>query len=228
MKKTILYYSAAGHALSYARTFNPDYLIDACRKEEIPGDTDVLGLVFPSVNSGLPFPMKEAIKSLSNRDNSKLGYIFAVVLLDSNKRFNGRIVEKELEDAGLNLSYFNSVNLNDEEKVKEVVKETEEEKILLPSVSLTYRLQKKITERLNRPSLPVGLEVTESCDGCGICSRLCPMDNITIVERKAKLNTGCIHCGECFSFCPKSAIEAKGEKKTLMKTIKLEDLFKRD
>ncbi len=228
MKKTILYYSVAGHALSLARTFNPDYLIDVCRKEEIPEDTDVLGLVFPSVNSGLPFPMKEAIEALLDRDNSKLGYIFAVVLLEDSKRFNGRIVEKELEDAGLNLSYFTSVKLQDEEKVKEIAKETDEEKILLPSVSLTYRLQKKITERLNRPSLPIGLEVTESCDGCGICYRLCPMNNITIEKGKTKLNEKCIQCQMCFSFCPKSAIKSNDEKKTLMEGIKLEELFKRD
>ena len=228
MKKAILYYSTTGHTLSIAKELTPDYLIDVCRKEEIPSDTDVLGLVFPSVNSGLPFPMKKAIESLVNRDNSKLGYIFAVVVLSDKNSFNGRIVEKEVEDIGLNLSYFNTLKLKDEGSLKEKVKDTNEEKILLPRASFTYRLQKKITERLNKPSLPDGLEVAENCDGCLLCLKLCPMNNITLEKGRATLNRNCIHCLTCFSLCPKDAIKSKDKKKVLMEGVKLEELFKRE
>lgn len=227
MTKTILYYSTTGHALTLARKFTPASLIDVCRNEEIPEITDVLGLVFPSVNSALPFPMKKAIENLASRDNSKLGYIFVIALLYDKNSFNGRIVEKEFEESGLNLSYFNTVRLTDGEKIKEIIKDTDEEKILLPRVSFTYRLQKKITERLNKPSLPTGLEVTGNCDGCGSCIKLCPMNNIVIDNGKAKLLDECIHCLTCFSFCPKNAINSNYKKKVLMEGVKLEELFKR-
>ncbi len=226
--KTLLYYSTTGHTLHIAKQFNADALIDVCSSEEIPEKTDVIGFVFPSINSGIPYPMKKAIEKLTLRDNSKLGYIFSIAVLSEKKGFNGRIVEKEIEDSGLNLSYFNSVKLHDEEeKLKKIVEETNEEKILLPAVSFTYRLQKKITQRLNKPTLPEDLAVSNNCDGCAICERLCPMDNITIESGKANIHNMCIQCLSCFSFCPKNAIASKREKKTMAEGVKLEELFKR-
>lgn len=226
--KTVLYYSTTGLALQSAKLFSPDYLIDVCRGEEIPKDTDVLGFVFSTPNSGLPYPMKKAVEKLKLRDNSKLGYIFSIAVLSDRESFNGRIVEKEIEDSGLNLSYFNSVKLpQEEEKLKKIVEETNDEKILLPSASFTYRLQKKITERLNKPTLPEDLNVSNNCNGCAICARLCPMANITIERSRANIHNMCIQCLSCFSFCPQNAITSKREKKTIAEGIKLEELFKR-
>lgn len=48
---------------------------------------------------------------------------------------------------------------------------------------------------------------TRKCIGCGKCAKMCLMDNISIVDRKA-VETGrkCIGCGHCVSSCPKNAI----------------------
>jgi polyferredoxin len=41
--------------------------------------------------------------------------------------------------------------------------------------------------------------VTENCNGCGICTKSCPVDAID----SGKINTAeCINCGDCHSICP--------------------------
>lgn len=57
---------------------------------------------------------------------------------------------------------------------------------------------------------------TSTCILCGICSKRCPADAIT-VDRKAEkweLNAfRCIICGECVSACPKKSISMSSERR---------------
>ena len=45
------------------------------------------------------------------------------------------------------------------------------------------------------------------CVGCGMCTRVCAHDAITIDERKAEINHDkCVGCGRCVGVCPKDAV----------------------
>lgn len=46
---------------------------------------------------------------------------------------------------------------------------------------------------------------TEKCIGCGMCTQLCPMKNLSIVNDKAVQNERCTMCYRCISNCPKQA-----------------------
>lgn len=48
---------------------------------------------------------------------------------------------------------------------------------------------------------------TDACVGCGICEKNCPMNRITMVDKKPKWNGSCVHCMACINQCPKQAIE---------------------
>jgi electron transport complex protein RnfB len=43
----------------------------------------------------------------------------------------------------------------------------------------------------------------ETCNGCGVCVKRCPMDALLLVDKKAKLDPSrCIGCGVCVPTCP--------------------------
>ncbi len=56
----------------------------------------------------------------------------------------------------------------------------------------------------------------EKCIGCGICTKWCPKDAISLKDNdKAEISiSDCIGCGECTTACPKRAIKVRWETKT--------------
>jgi len=53
-----------------------------------------------------------------------------------------------------------------------------------------------------------GFTVTEKCVGCGICSSICPVGNISQgTDENPKFNNNCEQCFACISWCPSEAIE---------------------
>ncbi len=46
----------------------------------------------------------------------------------------------------------------------------------------------------------------DSCIGCGTCEKVCPRNNIQLVEGKPRFGSNCIGCLSCVQFCPKQAI----------------------
>ncbi|QNU67682.1 4Fe-4S binding protein [Ruminiclostridium herbifermentans] len=48
---------------------------------------------------------------------------------------------------------------------------------------------------------------TDECIGCRVCEKVCPLNNVKIVDKKPKWGGNCTHCMACISKCPKKAIE---------------------
>jgi ferredoxin len=46
------------------------------------------------------------------------------------------------------------------------------------------------------------------CDGCGICQRVCPVENIEMLDNKPSWSNCCEGCFACLHWCPKEAIQA--------------------
>ena len=53
-----------------------------------------------------------------------------------------------------------------------------------------------------------GMQVDKKlCVGCGLCSKKCPMQAVSIAQGKAQINRHhCIVCGQCRQACPRKAI----------------------
>jgi ferredoxin/flavodoxin len=47
----------------------------------------------------------------------------------------------------------------------------------------------------------------EKCDGCGICKKVCPVNNIGIKDNKPSWSHNCEQCFACLHWCPSQAIQ---------------------
>jgi ferredoxin/flavodoxin len=53
--------------------------------------------------------------------------------------------------------------------------------------------------------------VDAGCTGCGVCARLCPRENIVMVDGKPTWKNDCDFCGACANWCPSASISMKGD-----------------
>ena len=52
----------------------------------------------------------------------------------------------------------------------------------------------------------------DSCIGCGKCAKLCPLNNIQLVDKKPVWGNQCTHCMACIGNCPTNAIKYSSAK----------------
>ena len=62
-----------------------------------------------------------------------------------------------------------------------------------------------VWSRFMQPSSP--FHTTDKCMGRGKCAAVCPMNNISIKDKKPVWNAPCAHCMACIGNCPEEAIE---------------------
>jgi ferredoxin len=51
--------------------------------------------------------------------------------------------------------------------------------------------------------------VDDGCNGCGLCARVCPVGNLTMVDDRPRWNNACQQCMACLQWCPQEVIQVK-------------------
>jgi ferredoxin/flavodoxin len=76
--------------------------------------------------------------------------------------------------------------------------------------SLKEKAQEPIDTKLKyfelMPLTDKSIAVDKKCTGCGICAKVCPVNNITIVEKRPEFQHKCEMCFACDEWCPSNAI----------------------
>ena len=72
----------------------------------------------------------------------------------------------------------------------------------LNDVSFTHLPSIQALIRLNDTSF----SVTDNCTSCGVCVKVCPVNNIIMAGDRPTWQHRCENCIACYNFCPEKAI----------------------
>ena len=221
--KTVLYtFSATGNCLTTARKL-AGYLGDcevlsvtaANRRQTVKETAECIGFVFPVYYGNMPCILRELISKMVFEASP---YIFAFTTSRGHVGLAPQRLDRLLRTRGQTLSLAVNINmpgnsyLNTPE-VDRTCLESQDESIrdLLEPIR-SREIRSYFTEE-PLPPTPVdgpnnfrGIQADETCTGCGICTQVCPMDNISLVNGKALIGDHCATCLACFHWCPVEAI----------------------
>jgi len=55
--------------------------------------------------------------------------------------------------------------------------------------------------------------VDDTCTGCGVCARVCPVGNVTLASGRPQWDTRCESCLACLNWCPTASIQSGAKTK---------------
>ena len=265
----ILYFSATGNSLAIARQLAERLnerlmLLTEAVKQDLTGEKRI-GLVFPTYDFNLPPAMPEMVAQLKISPQS---YVFTVVTCGSMAGNCVWVLRRLLRKKGIELAYSHKVSMPDNSalafgrnpnkqlgkyervpaRMEQIIRELQNE-----SHTLHYSWFGLLSWLLGRPAVERGMihylgpkVNADKCNGCGTCVRVCPIENIQLVEstkakdRSSELKstqvavTGdhCTVCLACVHACAQQAISTNGketlkERQYRHQQIKLKDLLLR-
>ena len=232
MKCRIYYFTGTGNSLRAAEKIaeelgGAELVSMRCDPHDVPADEcDMIGFVYPVYHWTAPSPVVQFIGRL--KINTK-AYIFAVANPSLVCGFACERVAALLRKKGAELSYGNMINSVANyvivyppvppAKLAVPFMERRAEKIAAEIAQRKRRAYPRanmfIRMRYKRFMLPYKelqkysdypFTVSDECIGCGICSKVCPCNNIEMKDRHPGFLHHCANCMACVTSCPKRAI----------------------
>lgn len=220
--------------------------------ESIPVSASRIGIICPVYAWGLPLIVRQFIQGLSLE---KPAYIFGLVTYAGFLAATLKQIDHLLKQKGLRLSAGFGVRLpgnytpmygafSEEaqsklfskaeiklEQIAGIIKEGRAAKIESNSFFVNLIFSDFIYKHGIHQFLQGDSEfwVSEKCNGCGTCAKVCPVDNIEMQGGKPKWQHHCQRCLACLHWCPEEAIElgkrTPGRKRYRHPEITVEDII---
>lgn len=258
MKTIIYYFSATGNSLQVARDLS--LLLDDSVIEPLPVSIEVeslpknVGIVFPVHLWGVPEIVLHFIEQFGKCGPDK--YFFAVATCKSQAGDAIGQLHKEMRDKGIKLSagfcvpmpgnniiYYNVEELQVQNNklnacninLTEIAEKISSKQVIVPKVSLSDRM---FRTKLLHTILSKGFHkadqnywVKSACNGCGICAKICPVNNIKLIGNRPYWQHHCEQCTACINLCPSKAIQygkmTTGKQRYINPTVTLKDLIRK-
>ena len=226
----IFYFSATGNSLHVALSLGGEVLpvVKCIESGSLCHTADVIGFVFPVHFGQVAPPMIDFLKLADLHAH----YFFLIATYghypaNAMQQFNSLLREK-----GLKTDYQNGVEMVDtwlprfdvdaeisllpsrkvEEHISKICKDIENRrKKILPFKFLPF-IVGFFERRIKYRNICRKFIVNEACNGCGICRKVCPQQNVQIEAGLPQFGHSCISCLACVHLCPQCAIHFYGEK----------------
>ena len=236
MNNIVFFFSGTGNCLKAAKTIAEK--LGNCEiismgkgnpgKITLPKKYDSIGFVFPVYFFGLPKRVVEFIENL-DLSNNQNAYYYSLATHGGDVG-NAACQIYELIDKRHNIKmnfncdlkmFSNYVNMyNMRKNADETTKKANEN--LVPIVNSIKNREtnsvNKLTKvfafvntsfRKNVSAKDKNYNISDNCTGCGICSKVCPVNNIELSSNKPQFKHNCEQCVACIQYCPLKAINYK-------------------
>ncbi len=256
MGTTIYYFSATGNSLEIARTIAKelgDCAIDSITalmpSEPVGGPSESIGFVFPVFYNGMPRLVKQFVEKLDILPET---YCFALINSGGSRANTLGMLEDILQEKGVGLSYAEEVKMpgnyivnyqaftpDNVQKLLEAAADKVDKAAKAIAIGQRQPVKRKaefwskITNDIylykNIPEWDEKFVTTCKCTGCGLCTKVCPVDNIILDDQHPVWLHSCERCLACIQWCPSEAIEygskTIGRRRYRNPNIKVEDII---
>lgn len=191
---------------------------------------DSIGFVYPTYAGGIPKRVKEFISHVDLRSN-KDAYFFAVATCGRVSRAQNAVsqLRHSLKRKGIRLSYGERLDMFSNYVVGYDMRDTVKEEAQQSAIDIKPMIQSIKNHMENSgntlltprhltslgfmfivPNMDKNFNVSDACVKCGICQKVCPVNNIdTNMDGKPSFMHHCEQCLACIQNCPVKAINYK-------------------
>ena len=228
----ILYFSGTGNSLAIARniaqsTNDRVMTLTEAVQQELTAEKRI-GLVYPSYDFNMPPAVRLLLPQLKISADA---YVFVIISCGAQAGNCIWTAKRLLRKQGVRLAYSHKVRVPDNSAIAFGRNPNNQ---IWKFERFAFRLERIIADvKVERHELhfngwsflgwlmgqtflekgmirTLGPKVnTDKCIGCGICEKVCPINNI-VVNEKADIGKHCTLCFGCVHFCPQQAITTNG------------------